>query len=41
LPLVRGAAVWALAELEGPAAIAGLRDDDADVAAEIALARGG
>jgi epoxyqueuosine reductase len=40
-PLVRGAAVWALAELEGPAAIAGLRDDDADVAAEIALARGG
>ena len=40
-PLVRGAAVWALAELEGPAAVAGLRDDDADVAAEIALARGG
>src|SRR5690606_3111877 len=40
-PLVRGAAVWALAELEGPASVAGLRDDDADVAAEIALARGG
>ena len=37
-PLVRGAAIWALAELEGPAAIAGLRDDDTEVAAEIALA---
>ncbi len=35
-PLVRGAAVWALAELAGPQAVAGLRDADADVAAEIA-----
>lgn len=35
-PLVRGAAVWALAELSGPAAVAGLRDDDPEVAAEIA-----
>ena len=35
-PLVRGAAVWALAELEGAAAVAGLRDDDPEVAAEIA-----
>ena len=35
-PLVRGAAVWALAELAGPAAVAGLRDDDPEVAAEIA-----
>src|SRR5690606_9370158 len=39
-PLVRGAAVWALGELAGPQAVAGLRDDDADVAAEIALAAG-
>ena len=38
-PLVRGAAVWALAELEGPAALAGLRDADAGVASEIAYAR--
>ena len=38
-PLVRGAAVWALAELEGPAAVAGVSDDDADVAAELAAAR--
>jgi epoxyqueuosine reductase len=37
-PLVRGAAVWALAELEGPAAVASLDDEDADVAEEIALA---
>lgn len=37
-PLVRGAAVWALAELEGPAAVASLADDDPEVAAEIALA---
>ena len=37
-PLVRGAAVWALAELEGPQAVRGLRDDDADVAGEIAHA---
>lgn len=36
--LVRGAAVWALAELEGPQAVDGLRDDDPDVAAEIDLA---
>ncbi len=35
-PLVRGAAVWALAELEGPQALAGLSDADPDVAAELA-----
>jgi len=39
-PLVRGAAAWALAELAGREAVAGLSDDDADVAAEIALASG-
>ena len=38
-PLVRGAAVWALAELADPQALAGLHDDDADVAAELAAAR--
>src|SRR5690606_13395864 len=27
-PLVRGAAVWALAELEGPQALRGFHDDD-------------
>lgn len=37
-PLVRGAAIWALAQLAGPQAVAGLRDDDPDVAAEISLA---
>ncbi|MCO5155479.1 MAG: tRNA epoxyqueuosine(34) reductase QueG [Aquamicrobium sp.] len=40
-PLVRGTAVWALAELEGPQALRGLGDDDPDVAAEIDLALGG
>lgn len=39
-PLVRGAAVWALAQLAGRQAVAGLHDDDPDVAAEIALASG-
>ena len=38
-PLVRGAAVWALSELCGPQAVAGLADDDVDVAAELAAAR--
>jgi epoxyqueuosine reductase len=38
-PLVRGAAVWALSELAGPRALAGLHDDDIDVAAELAAAR--
>ena len=35
-PIVRGAAVWALAQLLGPQAIAGRKDDDPDVQAEIA-----
>ncbi|WP_034329048.1 tRNA epoxyqueuosine(34) reductase QueG [Aminobacter sp. J41] len=35
-PVVRGAAVWALAQLLGPQAIAGRKDDDPDVQAEIA-----
>ena len=34
-PLVRGAAIWALAELAGGQAVADFNDDDPDVAAEI------